>query len=111
MPAGASPPVLPPVLAPPVLIARAAFASACNQHAALSPHKYHEPAACIMCRLSHPPLSAHRHSRPLLSPPLQGGFARPAPVPKMVADFVQFLYRHIRERNINAVFVMYRCAA
>ncbi|PRW58820.1 eukaryotic translation initiation factor 3 subunit L-like [Chlorella sorokiniana] len=37
----------------------------------------------------------------------EGGFARPAPVPKMVADFVQFLYRHIRERNINEVFVMY----
>ncbi|KAL4425846.1 hypothetical protein ABPG75_009862 [Micractinium tetrahymenae] len=37
----------------------------------------------------------------------EAGFARPAPVPKMVADFVQFLYRHIRERNINEVFVMY----
>ncbi|PSC76421.1 eukaryotic translation initiation factor 3 subunit L-like [Micractinium conductrix] len=37
----------------------------------------------------------------------EGGFARPAPVPKMVADFVQFLYRHIRERNINEVYVMY----
>ena len=47
-----------------------------------------------------------------LPPPVvQGGFARPAPVPKMVADFVQFLYRHIRERNINEVFIMYRWGA
>ncbi|KAL4859842.1 Eukaryotic translation initiation factor 3 subunit L [Chlorella vulgaris] len=36
----------------------------------------------------------------------EGGFVR-APVPKMVADFCQFLYRHIRERNINEVYVMY----
>ncbi|KAL6771281.1 hypothetical protein ACKKBF_B34645 [Auxenochlorella protothecoides x Auxenochlorella symbiontica] len=33
--------------------------------------------------------------------------SRTAPVPKMVQDFVVYFYRHIRERNIREIFVMY----
>jgi translation initiation factor 3 subunit L len=32
---------------------------------------------------------------------------RPAPVPKMVQDFVVYFYRHIRERNIREIYTMY----
>lgn len=34
-------------------------------------------------------------------------YARPAPVPKMVQDFVTYFYRHIRERNLREVTQMY----
>lgn len=56
----------------------------------LPPHNY------LLTNIKSSPLFSH------LQQPI-----RPAPVPKMVQDFVVYFYRHIRERNIREIYTMY----